>query len=263
MGGTRGIIVTPLDSSDGTGANDFKTTADKIEKQMRSKGGCGAEGCSDVKRLNGLPPAGATEPADVVVFVGHGGWDGPMDVNGTQWAGPNGDQSSDGQISPWVNQKEWPDEVARLRGAVKPGGLVVVDACHGAGSNADEPYQMAGSTVSPVTPTNHHSWAQAVAKDAGVYAVGPQGTTGESWMPGMENYGVHGGAAPQQAGAYSPGGTEVKDWQNGGWAAHKKKTGCTSPSCGRPGPEVEVPAEEPAPPGRTEWVNGQAFEAPR
>lgn len=97
---------------------------------------------------------------DVLVLFGHGGWDGPL--FGRSFRG-----DPIGQISPAFNTAQYEEMIHLLKSVMNPGGLIVVHACHSAGSNRDEQARN--------YPTGN--WVRSLAERVGVFTAGVKGPT--------------------------------------------------------------------------------------
>ncbi len=92
-------------------------------------------------------------PYDRVVFVAHGGWDGPF----------FGHQQTSGKD----DQKTWPDFCAAIRRGTTPTARLYSSSCHGGGSNYTE--RKKGNS--------DYIWSRDLAKRTGRTVAGPAGPT--------------------------------------------------------------------------------------
>lgn len=138
---------------------------------------------------------------DVLVVFGHGGWDGPLFGRSFR-----GDPVS--QISPNYNTAQYEELVRLLKAVMNPGGLVVVHACHSAGSDRYERERG--------YPTSN--WVQSLAERVGVFAAGVKGPTAMELVangrvtPLLQmavQAALNGDPLPQERGFYGPGGQPV------------------------------------------------------
>lgn len=162
-----------------------------------------AQGAYGLEALRQVPPS-----QDMLVFVGHGGWDGPFlgahdEVGYVQASKGHGFQAL------------WPEFVDALRSRVRPGGLVVALSCHSAGSTPLE-------EENPFLPYEP-PWIQQVALFVPVFVIGMRGRTpaaNSDVARRVVSFAMDGEPAVPLASVYGPGWTPLKTWR--GWWAHAR-----------------------------------------
>jgi hypothetical protein len=169
---------------------DFKGAARAVLESIRRRGFDVSHALIDVDTINRRAVAAlekhgpnyvdlmlAGPKLGILCFLSHGGWDGPFTFSAP--------------VPPGV--------------VLAPGGLVVAIACHSAGSN----YWERSGAYARLT---NHVWVQKLATEVGhIYAVGEKGATnaiGDATR--FIDYAFDGTKAPQEMGAYGPGGVPMK-----------------------------------------------------
>jgi hypothetical protein len=136
-------------------------------------------------------PAGG---CDVAMWLSHGGWDGPMIFESSQ-------------IDP--EQPElWAELKVFMGRYMKKNGILIVHACHSAGSNK---WQVADGYSTD-------RWVHEVARDMDVYTAGVEGSTSSAnYMFAVDflKYSLQGTRNRQASRVYRPGGELVRPWP--GW----------------------------------------------
>lgn len=163
-----------------------------------------AKGLLGTRALSAIPSG-----QKVLIFLGHGGWDGPF--LGAYDSLVYAQGSTDPQMS-----RTWNELVQTLRTNVLPGGLVVVIACHSAGSTAREE----DNPLRPLAPT----WIQQVSLWVPVFTVGVRGQTSAA-DPALAtqtlSFAVRGKPKMPLATAFGPGWSPVREWR--GWVTHARQ----------------------------------------
>ncbi len=129
---------------------------------------------------------------DILTILAHGGWDGSMAFDEGAFGGF-------GQVDPGETPELWKELKTALQTAVRPGGLIVVNSCHSAGSNKWE------STEGSLGDR----WVHELARDMNRYTVGVEGVTAAAnrhHAVKLMKFAIHGTKWLQASRAYKPGG---------------------------------------------------------
>ncbi|MEZ6187449.1 MAG: hypothetical protein R3F62_20880 [Planctomycetota bacterium] len=174
----RALIVYAQDPENPGDTRVFAEAARSVAAAYQRRGYAAAEvqPCGSVCDVVTLLQNAADLPLSRVVFVGHGGWDGPF-------FGPE----SPSQVSnrpvcdsnqPVAEHVRWGEFTQALRRGTTADAQVYASACHTGGSNR---YEAQGflDTDDPVNA--HYAWSRELARATGRIVAGPAGTTNSAW----------------------------------------------------------------------------------
>lgn len=162
----RAVLIVLGGAEDPNDSAAFRVYGKQVADYYRQKGYARVEQVlmyewqKTIDALNQAPAAG--HPYSRVVFVGHGGWDGPISYGGV----------SDSQGSPDYNPELWETIVRAFGAGTTRSAKVWVSCCHAGGSDRYERQDPKRSKL---------IWVDALAGRTARTVAGPCGSTSTEW----------------------------------------------------------------------------------
>lgn len=212
------ILIVPDERSAEDGGG-FRAYAEQVGRAYKGQGyqvviadvDCWLDVVDELQAARGTPYAR-------VVFIAHGGWDGPIFRGGM----------GQSQVSPTEDKETFAKLIAALRVGTQRHGRVLVSSCHAAGSANHE-----GS--------GGYRWVHDLAARTGRQVAGPAGTTSTEWTLRHALAGLEGrGTARQEL--HVARGTKVRVVRPGGTLAGARTMTAAEFKASRPEPAGGVTA---------------------